>query len=185
MAATNLVDSTSLKRFFTELKRLDADVESAKGRYMKECQERSARRAAILEAAEGAGIPKRELKTVFKRYKLEQKIEALDDAFDDAAVYEAMVQGIGEAGDLPLFASALDKAKPQNAKASRAAAKRQANSAAIDSLVDGDGAPPSDDPFESMGEVRPPHLQRIHEDADAEAAARNAAALSGGIKTLN
>jgi hypothetical protein len=174
MSETNLIDGTSLKRFFGELKRLHEEGESAKGVYMKECQKRNDRRKAILEAANNAGVPRRELKLVFKRFILEQKIEAIEDDLDDATVYESMIEAFGESGDLPMFAAALDRAKP-SAGASKAAKQRKAKADAVDSLVDDDD------------DIRPPHLieaerQRLAEEA---AAAANAQALQDGIKTLN
>ena len=111
MTDSNVIDPVVSKRWFSEMKRLHEESESAKGAYMSQCRDRAERRKEVLERAEAAGVPKRELRTLVKRYVLETKIARLDDGFDDSTIYDAMVISFGKSGDLPLFAAALESAK--------------------------------------------------------------------------
>lgn len=133
-AGHNGFDPAMLKEFAGSILRHLETIDSYKGEHMRRCQQVHELIAQTYDRAKDAGISKKPLKALVKRVLLERRIEALSEPFDEDGdeTYSQMVDAFGEAGDLPIFAAALEKAKTEAAPKAKGARSKKGNE--LDSL---------------------------------------------------
>lgn len=192
MSTDNQIDPVVAKRWVGEIERKFDDLASERGSYMAACKEIRTQIGDLKDAAENAGLPKRALNQILKERVLERKLEALRDIEDEDAadLAEQLRTALGDFGDLPLGAAAVEKAEAKTAKAGKGAKGGRKKKATTDDMTaeDAIAAAHKSDPLSTLinddvpGEkdLRPPFLR----DKDQAAAEANAAALAG-MKTLN
>lgn len=97
--AANSVEGKA-QNFLKRIETVDAEGESAKGKYLAECKDRSEDRKEIYIEAKAAGVNVRALKGIVKKRKLERKVEAIAAGFDEdeSAVYETLCEALGPLG---------------------------------------------------------------------------------------
>lgn len=97
--AANSVEGKS-EKFVARIENLMAEGETAKSVYMSECKQRRGDIKEIYTEAKDAGVPLRALKGLIKYRDLERRQNKIADGFedDDAAVYENLVEALGELG---------------------------------------------------------------------------------------
>ena len=159
---SNGYDQTTVKRFVSEIERCDEQIRSIKAENAARCKGVMENKKDIYDAARNAGLPKSALRAVIAVREMERRVKEarakLEDDGQDS--FDMIRHALGDFGDLPLGAAALNKA-----------AERR--SAAVDSIADdddGDGEDP-----------RPAFLKRSEADRAADA---NAEKLNEGIRQL-
>lgn len=114
---SNLYDDDSVLEYVKSIERLNEELASKKASYMAEAKVISDEKKRHAKIAKKAGVPMEEANALLKHRALQRKLQDIGDGFEDATIYDAMVEAFGDSADLPLFASALDKAKPAEKKA--------------------------------------------------------------------
>jgi hypothetical protein len=100
------------KEFVARVERLLDDLASEKGEYMRKAKAIREDIQLVIDDAEAAGIPKKELKAVIKTRELETRAAAIrDDLEGDAqSVFDMIRAALGDFADTPLGQAALDQA---------------------------------------------------------------------------
>jgi hypothetical protein len=113
--ATNGFDPDQLRGIVGKIEQCFADLLSERGAYMNRCRGIREGITAAYDDAKAAGIPKDALKKAVKTRELERKIAEHVAAMeaDTRENYELIRAALGDFGDLPLGAAALDRAKPK------------------------------------------------------------------------
>ena len=158
MSDSNTISASDAKRWYGEIERHLATLETYKGEHMQRCKSVREQMSDVYDRAADAGIPKRALKAVVKAKALEAKAEAARLDLDDEDTIESFDQirvALGDFADTPLGNAAVTPA----AKPSR----RKAALDQLNALASGDDA---DGEFERAG-------------------AENAERLKSGISSLN
>jgi len=96
----NSIDAKA-RPFVADVESIMADMESDKGAYMAKCRANRQRIKDVISAAKEAGLPVRPMKSVIKYRALERKQVKLAAGFDDmdeSAVYQELVDTLGDLG---------------------------------------------------------------------------------------
>jgi uncharacterized protein (UPF0335 family) len=114
-ARGNGYDPNQLKTIVGKIEACFADLLSERGAYMNRCRGIRQGITAAYDEAKALGIPKKELRTLVKTRELQGKIEAQVAALeaDEKETYAMLIDSLGDFGNLPLGAAALDRAKPK------------------------------------------------------------------------
>ena len=120
----NSINSESAKRFFGEIIRTQEQLDEEQLAYMARCKDIRERRTELLESADNAGVPKKALKAKFKQWiedrRIKQaearKLAAIPDDSEDRDTFDALCAALGDFGELPLGAAALEKAASDDDK---------------------------------------------------------------------
>lgn len=96
----NTIDGKA-RPFIDRVESVIADMESDKGAYMAKCRAHRGRIKDILAEAKEAGLPVRSMRGIVKYRGLERKQAKIAAGFDDvdeSAVYQQLVDTLGELG---------------------------------------------------------------------------------------
>ena len=96
--------------FVGRIENLHADLEKEKSAYMLACKALREDIRAVLEEAQGKGLPKKPLKAIVKQRALEKKVAACRDDLDDIdhlSAFDIMKAALGDLADLPLGQAAM------------------------------------------------------------------------------
>lgn len=109
----NQVDAKKAIRFVGEIERLEKQIDSERGKFMKRCQEIRGSIDGVMDEAKDAGIPKKELKKVVQARKLEARADALREELepDEIETYDQIRVALGDYEDTPLGQAALVRAE--------------------------------------------------------------------------
>lgn len=113
-AGSNGFDPTIVQRFVKDIERHKETLLSYQGAYMKQCRDVRDLIKKSKELAKGEGIPLKQLNALLKERDLNRKIEKLRADFEDQEdldTYDQLKEALGDFGDLPLGAAALDAKK--------------------------------------------------------------------------
>lgn len=113
----NGIDPVVAKRWIGEAMRVYADLDEQKIANMNECRAIRARLPEIYESAKNAGLPVKAFKLVLRKRLKEQKIAGLEadiealtpEDDEDAETFEQFKAAIGDFGELPLGAAAIER----------------------------------------------------------------------------
>jgi hypothetical protein len=159
-AGSNGFDPTIVQRFVKEIEKHKETLLSYQGSYMKQCRDVRDMIKKAKELAKGEGIPTKQLNALLKERDLQRKLEGIREDFEDQEdldTYDQLKEALGDFGELPLGAAALD-------------AKKQDDDAEVSAANDDDET-----------DVRPRHLR----EKEAERVAReNGEKIKKGIKPL-
>ncbi len=108
----NGFDPEQVRAFVQRVEILEGEIEVFKADCKANCEPIREDIKGIIVDAEGAGIPKKELKSVLARRAAERKIETKRDALNEyeKTNYDDLRLALGELRDLPLGQAALSKA---------------------------------------------------------------------------
>jgi len=111
-SGTNGFDPKTANQFLSDIRRLEAEMESKKGEYMAWCKRQRELINGIYDRAKDSGIPKRPLKTYVKRAKLLERAEALIEGLEeeDQDLFEQLEEALGDYKDTPLGQAAMKQA---------------------------------------------------------------------------
>lgn len=139
--------------FLKRIEAMTAEIDTAKGVYMKECQERRQDIREIFGEVKDAGINVKALRGLIKHREMQRKLDAISDGYDEeeALAFEQLVDALGDLGraaakaagyeaddDRDLRPDALKQAEKERAdEASLGAVGKgaDAKAAAVDSLA--------------------------------------------------
>lgn len=100
MHGQNSIDAKA-QPFVARVESILADMESDKGAYMAKCRANRDRIKDILTEAKDQGLPVKPMKSIIKYRTLERKQTKIAASFDDvaeAAIYQELVDTLGELG---------------------------------------------------------------------------------------
>jgi uncharacterized protein (UPF0335 family) len=108
----NGFDPEQVKAFVARVENLEGEIEVLKAACKEECDPIREDIGEIIEEAEQAGIPKKELRKVLARRATERKIEAARAKLNEYEQrnYDNLRFALGELRDTPLGQAALSKA---------------------------------------------------------------------------
>lgn len=109
----NGYDPEKVRGYVERIEKIDGELESEKGSYMRTCQGlRGSQKDILEEAAEKDGIPRKELKAVLKARRLERKAEKVRAELESEQqdTYDLIRHALGDLADTPLGAAAAAKA---------------------------------------------------------------------------
>jgi uncharacterized protein (UPF0335 family) len=111
--ATNGFSAEKLGRIIDQIDRLDDELSTLRGQYMKACQSPRGRIRDVLAVARHDGANLVALREILHKHRQERRQQARIDALeaDDQAEYEMMVDALGDYGSTELGQSALDRAR--------------------------------------------------------------------------
>lgn len=98
--------------FVDRVEYLHADIGKLKSAFMLDCKSIQADIKEVMTEAKNAGIPKKALRNVVKKRKLERDIEGIREDLDgeDQDSFDQLVLAMDKYADTPLGAAAIDKA---------------------------------------------------------------------------
>ena len=107
----NSIDPSVLKDFVGRIEGVKGQMESEKGAYMSQCKKRREQIKEIKADAKSAGIPLKQLNLLLRDRDLDRSKAKLrtDLDFDEEETLSYMISALGDFGDLPLGASAIEK----------------------------------------------------------------------------
>lgn len=113
----NGIDPVVAKRWLSEALRVYGDLDAQKIENMNAARAIRGRLPDIYESAKNAGLPLKAFKLMIKQRLIEQKIADLEQDIndltpeddEDAETFEQFQAAIGDFGELPLGAAALDR----------------------------------------------------------------------------
>jgi uncharacterized protein (UPF0335 family) len=102
-----------IKGYLDEIDDADDELDRLKGEHMQRCKRPRQQIKETIREAKDAGINTRALRVVIADHRAKRKLERRVNEMeaDDADDYAAMQDALGEFGDTPLGAAALDRAK--------------------------------------------------------------------------
>lgn len=108
----NTYDPDVVKNLVSRIEGYHTDLASERGAYMNRCRSIREDIDGVLEEAKARGVPKKELRTLVRaRQKLEAARRVIDELEpEQRTTVEMLAEAFGDAQDLPLFKSAIDKA---------------------------------------------------------------------------
>lgn len=111
----NSIDPQMLNRYVSDIERKFDEIATLTGEHMNRCKQRRDEIKAYKKQAKKAGIPLKELNALIDQRKLERKIAELRDDMEEDQVetLDMMIEALGEFGDSPLGAAAIDRKKKQ------------------------------------------------------------------------
>ncbi len=109
--ATNTFESAVVKSLTGKIDGYHADLESERGSYMRKCRGIRESITAAYDEAKARGIPKKEFRAfITGRQKLEKARKVLADLEpEQRETVEMLAEAFGDAADLPLFASKINR----------------------------------------------------------------------------
>ena len=107
----NSIDPAVLNGIVKRIEGVKNQMESEKGAYMAQCKKRREEIKAIKSEAKDADIPIKQLNALLKDRDLDRDKAKLrsDFDFDEVETLEYMISSLGELGNLPLGAAAIQK----------------------------------------------------------------------------
>jgi uncharacterized protein (UPF0335 family) len=113
--AGNGFDHAVVEEMVGKLEGCDADLISEHSSYMNACRQIRQRKKDLYALAKEQGLPQLELKTLVRTRKKDREKLALIEALeqDQRQVFEMLREALGDFGETPLGASALERAAPQ------------------------------------------------------------------------
>lgn len=141
----NSYDPKLLKDIISRVEAKDAELESAKGAYMKRARDIRESRMGILQEAEARGLPKKELKAVLKARKAKRALDGIRDELepDNQDTFDLLADILGDYAGTALGAAAVEK--DEKRRKEKTAERRAEREGAVDEFAEED--------------VRPRHLQ--------------------------
>lgn len=110
--ATNSFDPDVVNALLGKIDTYDADLLSERGSYMNKCRGIRESIQSVYDEAKAAGIPKKELSTLVKIRKNEQKnIRLYTELESDQQHILAMLAATEKVADLPLWRSASERTR--------------------------------------------------------------------------
>lgn len=115
----NGFDPDQLGKYLDEIDRADDELLKLKTEHMASCKAPRGRIKQTMKEARGAGINMAAFRTIVAKHRADRKIEEqiAELEKDDLADFEEMQRALGDFGDTPLGAAALDRAKPKTDEA--------------------------------------------------------------------
>lgn len=116
----NSIDAKA-KPFVDRVEEIQRQMESDKGEYMAKCRANRMRIKDVLVEAKDQGLPVRPIKGVIKYRALERKQEKIGAGFDDvaeSALYQELVDTLGELGAAAARAAGFNFGAPADGAAS-------------------------------------------------------------------
>lgn len=106
---TNGIDVDVATPYLNRVENLEEEIESERSAFMKKCKSIRGDIKDVLDEAKDAGVPKKALKAIVAKRKLERKINKLADNLDeeDEVAFEQLAEALGTLIDLPLGEAAL------------------------------------------------------------------------------
>lgn len=98
--------------FVDRVENLNADIGKLKSAFLLDCKALHADIKEVMTEAKNAGIPKKALRNVVKKRKLERDIEEIREDLDgeDQDSYDQLVIALDKYADTPLGAAAMEQA---------------------------------------------------------------------------
>jgi len=108
-------DGGQIARYLDTIDREDGELATLKGEYMQRCQGPRGRIKSVMAAAKEAGVNTVAFRATVAKHraarKLHDRLENLEA--DDRYAFDMIQEALGEFGDTPLGAAALDRARPR------------------------------------------------------------------------
>jgi hypothetical protein len=123
----NGFNGEQINRYLAEIDDADDELLSLKSDHMTACKGPRSRIRNTMASAKEAGLNMAAFRTVVAAHRAERKVAAklAELEADDASDYQAMREALGEFGNTPLGAAALDRAKPKSGDESLDSLQRQ------------------------------------------------------------
>jgi len=126
-APSNGYDPEKVKNYVDQIESLHADIASIMGAALNECKQvHSDIKLVLDEAKDNDGIPKKALRKVIKARSLERKAAEVREDLegDDQDSFDLIRHALGDLGDTPLGAAALERAQSRKAAPRRSRKRR-------------------------------------------------------------
>lgn len=150
-APSNGYNAEKVKNYVERIEALHADIASIMGAALNECKQVHGDIKIVLdEAKDSDGIPKKALRKVIKARSLERKAAEVRDDLDgdDQDSFDLIRHALGDLGDTPLGAAALERAGLKTgAETTRTKRPRKRKSGGEDVAVAESHTDTSDAPF--------------------------------------
>ena len=108
-------DGGEIARYLDTIDREDGELATLKGEYMQRCQGPRGRIKSVMAAAKEAGVNTVAFRATVAKHraarKLHDRLENLEA--DDRYAFDMIQEALGEFGETPLGAAALDRARPR------------------------------------------------------------------------
>jgi len=108
-------DGGEIARYLDTIDREDGELATLKGEYMQRCQGPRGRIKSVMAAAKEAGVNTVAFRATVAKHRAARKLHARLENLeaDDRHAFDVIQEALGEFGDTPLGAAALDRARPR------------------------------------------------------------------------
>ena len=108
-------DGGEIARYLDTIDREDGELATLKGEYMQRCQGPRGRIKSVMAAAKEAGVNTVAFRATVAKHRAARKLHARLENLeaDDRHAFDVIQEALGEFGETPLGAAALDRARPR------------------------------------------------------------------------